>query len=154
VSGQTIYGYVKGNPVSKVDPRGLIEWNGTVTNAGLRNYSGALYKLTSPCINGYETQVEVEANYYSLGGGASFTTSAATFTDNFTYVNPMVFEGLAFNVSAGGAYEFGVGFDLTILGGAQSPGSWSAQSGYGLAAGLGLGKSTLLSSKNKQCGCQ
>lgn len=144
---------VGGNPISKKDPSGLIEWNGTGTSAGLLANGEALYTLTSQCVGGYQTEVVVSVTYASLGGGISYTTSSASFTDKFDYVNPYVFDGPAFNVSAGIAAKWGTGFDLTILGGANSPGAWSAQQGTGLWAGVGVGSSKVISSKSTACSC-
>lgn len=102
---------------------------------------------------GYKTQVVVDADLYTVGAGASWTKAAANFTDDFNYVNPYVFDGVAFNVSAGAAAGFGTGFDLTILGGASSPGAWSAQSGTGAWVGVGGGRSKVISTKSIPCSC-
>lgn len=142
-----------GNPVSRIDPLGLIEWTGTAVSAGVRNAGKTQYTLVSECVGGYKTEVVADADFYSFGGGASWTTSAAHFSDNFDYVNPYVFDGAAFNVSAGAAAGWGTGFDFTILGGASSPGAWSAQKGTGAWAGVGIGRSKVISTKAIQCSC-
>lgn len=151
--GLNTYGYVGGNPVSSVDPLGLIEWSGTAVSAGVRNAGKTRYTLVSECIDGYKTEVVVDADLYTVGAGASWTKSAANFTDDFNYVNPYVFDGVAFNVSAGAAAGFGTGFDFTILGGARSPGAWSAQSGTGAWVGIGGGRSKVISTKSIPCSC-
>jgi len=151
--GMNLYGYVGGNPISRIDPSGLIEWSGTAVSAGIRNAGKTRYTLVSECIDGYKTEVVVDADLYTVGAGASWTKSAANFTDDFNYVNPYVFDGVAFNVSAGASAGFGTGFDLTILGGASSPGAWSAQSGTGAWAGVGGGRSKVISTKSIPCSC-
>ena len=151
--GLNTYAYVGGNPISKIDPYGLIEWKGIGKSAGIRVNGEALYTLTSECVGGFQMEVIVSVTYASHGGGASWTTSSATFTDKFNYINPYVFDGPAFNVSAGIAAKWGTGFDLTILGGASSPGGWSAQQGIGLWAGVSVGSSKVISTKSIACSC-
>jgi RHS repeat-associated protein len=151
--GINTYTYVNGKPISKTDPMGLIEWNGTSTSAGIGKNGETRYTLTSECLKGYQTEVVVEVVFFSFGGGASWTTSGASFTDKFDYVNPYVFDGPAFNVSAGAAAKWGTGYDYTVMGGASSPGSWSAQQGIGAWAGVSFGKSTVISSKSTPCSC-
>jgi hypothetical protein len=144
---------VGGNPVTKKDSLGLIEWTGIGTSAGILNGGITHYTLTSECVGGFRTEVVVEVLYASYGGGAYWSTSGASFSDNFDYVNPYVFEGPAFNVSAGLAAKWGAGFDLTTIGGATSPGGWSAQKGTGIWAGISGGSSKVLSSKSVACSC-
>jgi RHS repeat-associated protein len=151
--GPNVYTYAGGNPISRIDPLGLIEWSGTAVSAGIRNAGKTRYTLVSECVGGYKTEVIVDADLYSVGAGASWTKSAANFTDDFNYVNPYVFDGVAFNVSAGVSAGFGTGFDLTTLGGASSPGGWSAQSGTGAWVGVGGGRSKVISTKSIPCSC-
>jgi hypothetical protein len=96
----------------------------------------------------------VDATFYSFGAGASWTTSSATFTDRFNYLNPYVFDGPAFNVSAGIAAGYEAGFDFTTLGGAGSPGSLGTQQGVGLWAGVGAGKSEVISMRPIKSPCE
>jgi RHS repeat-associated protein len=151
--GINTYSYVGGNPISIKDPLGLIQWTGTVVSAGIRNAGKTRYTLVSECVDGYQAEVVVDADLYSVGAGASWTTSAATFTDRFDYVNPYVFDGPAFNVSVGVAAKWGTGFDFTTLGGAGSAGGWSAQKGIGAWAGVGIGSSKVISSRSIACSC-
>ena len=141
------------NPLSGVDPLGLIKWNGTSTSAGIRQNGEIRYTLTSDCVDGYKTEVVVEVILASVGAGASWTTSSASFTDAFDYVNPYVFDGPVFNVTAGIAAKWGTGFDFTVIGGAKSPGSWSAQQGVGAWAGVSVGLSKVISTKSIPCSC-
>lgn len=154
--GINTYAYVGGDSISKADLTGLIEWRGTGTSAGLIANGEARYTLTSDCVDGYKMEVVVSVTYASAGSPLPYvSTSGASFTDNFEYINPYVFDGPAFNVSAGIAAKWGTGFDLTTLGGAQSPGGWSAQKGGGVWAGASFGSSKVIGQpKSIPCSCQ
>jgi len=151
--GINTYGYVSGNPLSYIDPLGLIRWSGEATSAGIRNNSEGRYTLTSECINGYKTEVVVAVTSFALGFGASWVTSNVTFFDRFNYVNPYVFDGPAINISAGLALELGAGFDYTVLGDASSDGGFGALSGRGLWAGISFGDSETISVRHFSCSC-
>ena len=151
--GINTYTYVGGNPISKADPMGLVEWKGTVKSVGLLVYGQDNYILESECVNGYKAIVKVQAKSYSFGKGIQATYSAASFKDPFTYLNPYVFDGPQLKVSAGISIGVGGGFSVTTLGGAQSPGSFGAEVGLDLSAGPSAGKSTVQSVEQVPCTC-
>ncbi len=109
------FGYVGGNPLSRVDPFGLVHWSGemysfefgAVGAAGVYNFD-----LKSDCIDGYYAYVHVYAFGGGLGGGVkgSLPVSAGPvdFEDGNPNIDPNVFTG-TFRI-----FSFGAG---AILGG-------------------------------------
>lgn len=98
--------------------------------------------------------MQVRAVSGSWGGGITGAGSFVTLVDNFDFVNPYVFDGAYFKVSAGLAAGVGYGFNLIIMGGARSPGSFDWQFGVDASAGVGFGKSQVISSKVVPCSCE
>ena len=151
--GYNLYAYVDGDPIRATDPLGWLKWKGEFIGAGAGSKNFGRYRLVSECIDGWQTEVIVDIFAGSWGPGASVVWSAVEFTDNFTYVNPHVFDGIYANASGGIAAGFGPSFDATILGGAQSPGGWSAVSGIGAWIGVASGWSKVSSQKHWRCTC-
>jgi RHS repeat-associated protein len=151
--GYNPYAYVNGNPIRFSDPLGLVKWSGTVSSFGLGPYGEDRYSLESECVDGWKSNVDVEAPSYSFGGGAGSTGSSVNFEDAFNYPNPYVFDGPYFKVSAGVAAGYGTGFNFVIMGGAASPGGWSASEGYDLSAGVSLGQALVSSTRSSRCSC-
>jgi RHS repeat-associated protein len=151
--GGNVRAYVGGDPVNRRDPLGLVQWSGTVTSANVGKNQEDHYTLTSECIGGRQTTVEVAVTSASAGGGISWIESTANFSDSFSYINPMVFAGPANNVSFAIAAGAGTVFSFTTLGGATSPGGWSLATGGGLSAGVSFGFSRVLSEKSRTCSC-
>jgi RHS repeat-associated protein len=149
--GLNTFGYVGGNPLKSIDPKGLVKWDGLGRSLDLGPYSRDEYTLESECKCGMKIRVTIEATYFSIGGGAAAMGSGASFEDNFDCPNPMAFEGPAFKVTAGAAFRFGTGFNFSILGRGTSPGGWSAQEGLGASAGAGFGSSKVTSQSVKKC---
>ena len=160
--GLNRYGYVGGNPSLKVDPRGLVEWNGTVLGGGFSIPVGVLfdfYTLHTDCINGKRGFARVMAGSGTMGFGTpiSIGGGSVTFEDNLSEVNPNVFNGVY------AKFAYGFGFGLTVggsqiqLGNARtSLGSLSPSLGAGLdmsVSGSG-GRAKVLSQKVETCGCE
>src|SRR6516162_4898909 len=67
------YGYVSANPISRIDPTGLVEWSGTATSFSFVAGIGASvtrYNLTSECKCG--KQIEVGITAVGPSGGVGF----------------------------------------------------------------------------------
>lgn len=148
------YVYVENNPLSYVDPTGLVQWSGKVLSGGAYAGGAELYTLKSECINGWSAVVQVRAMGYSYGRGITFSGSKATFRDDFSYINPAVFNGPYGKASAGLAWGIGYGFNEVILGGAQSPGSWDWEAGIDASAGVTTGTSKVVYEKFEKCDCE
>jgi len=113
-----------------------------------------IYTLVSECVNGYQGFARVKAKGLSLGRGITFAGSGVTLDDHLSNVDPLVFNGDYFKVSAGVAGGIGYGFNLIILGGAESPGAWSPQAGIDVSAGITGGKAEVEWSKVERCNCK
>ena len=155
--GNNTYGYVSQNPLSAIDPYGLVEWSGqgTIgTFAFIIGSGGGYFNLETKCVNGKKGKVEVIGVGPGLGLGGKFaiTVSTITFEDRKDEVDPAGFNGKFFIATAGVARGPGVSFSSIRLGDAHSTGfSFDA----GIANGIfeGGGSSTVISSSVKSCSC-
>ena len=98
VGGIDLYGYAGNDPVSVVDPWGLVQWSGTSIQVSAIAEIGATftrYHLESECINNRKAIITVWAVGPSVGLGvkASATVSTATFEDYNTRIKPDNFNG-------------------------------------------------------------
>jgi RHS repeat-associated protein len=81
--GVNTYGYVRGNPIQRVDPRGLVDWSGTASTVSVVSGLGATYttfNLTSECKCGRQIDVTIQAVGPSAGVGFKFVGTVAPFT--------------------------------------------------------------------------
>ena len=91
--GLNTYGYVGGNPLTYVDPHGLVEWNGNIYVYGggfAAGYSRVKFVLTSECVDGERVYAEIAANMTGLDIGAPYGVSAAGVTLNDPFKYPSV----------------------------------------------------------------
>lgn len=157
--GLNTYGYVGGNPLLKVDPRGLIEWNGTVLAGSVLIGAFDIYTLKTKCINGKQGFARVHALGFGVGFGipATYNGGTITFEDNLNDVNPQVFNGQYLKFSYGVSGGIGMGGMIVKLGGATSSlgGLKPALiAGFDLAIdGVG-GSAKVVKSEIKDCGCE
>lgn len=103
------YAYVGGNPISYVDPLGLVKWNGTLFSLGVTAPFGAVYDaatLYSECVNGKRLSITVSAVGPAAGVGVrvSATVSDISFEDNQTTLDPNGFNGAFTTVTATGTF--------------------------------------------------
>lgn len=102
--GLNTYGYVGGNPLLKVDPRGLIEWSGTYKEGGMGSVihiggKGMYFNLSTKCVNGYKGTAKVLAIGIGASAGKSLGTEVSLgggtviVNDGLSDVNPNVFNG-------------------------------------------------------------
>ena len=153
------YGYVSANPLLKIDPRGLIEWSGTVLAGSAAIFAYDIYTLRTKCINGKQGFARIHAKGLGVGFGilATYNGGTITFEDNLSDVNPQVFNGQYLKFSYGAAGGAGFGGMIVKLGGATS--SWgglktAAIGGFDLAIdGVG-GSAKVVKSNIKNCDCE
>lgn len=125
--GPNTYAYVSSKPLSKIDPRGLIEWTGGYVSGGLAFGFGAgvdYYTLKSKCVNGKRGSVRFVGVGLQATLGipvpVSMTAGSITFEDGLSDVDPEVFEGRYLKVSAEYGLGFGVAYAWVQAGGARS----------------------------------
>jgi RHS repeat-associated protein len=157
--GLNTYAYVSANPISKTDPNGLVEWTGSQTTVAAGEGGGAVrfsFNLTSECIDGEQTEVEVVAGGFMLSVGipASFTHSrSVTFTDSYNKPNANVFSGPSKYAYASWAMgHAGYGYQIIQLGNAKTQGG-GGQFGWDASLTGGAGVSSVVSTKTISCGC-
>ena len=114
--GLNTFGYVRGNPLKRADPSGLVEWSGVVTTFQGGSLLGAAVieaNLVSECVNGEKMRIWVRAYVF----GADFGISAGAIVSNETFddrawsndtIDPTNFNGEAFMSTAGAAVFGGV----------------------------------------------
>ena len=150
--GINTYAYVKDNPLSWIDPRGLVRWSGTSRSFNWLAYSRDEYELESECKCGIRARITVMVDSLGVGFGASSTRSANDFEDHFACPNPMAFAGAALTYSATAAARFGVSYNRVLLGAATSSG-WSAVEGIGASIGFSLGQARIEDIRIEDCSC-
>lgn len=128
--GMNTYAYVGGNPVSKIDPLGLTEWDLTITTTGFGAVNGINVSATSKCSNGSQTTVNASGGALGIGksvrrsGVASadktgFTMSVvnATVDDGLPFIDADMFNGSYGSFSGGFTYgTAGYSFDSISMG--------------------------------------
>ena len=134
-----VYAYVDSNPLSWVDPLGLVKWFGQSKSFNLLAYGREEYELESECKCGVKARIKVLVDSLGPGFGASSTRSATEFEDHFACPNPMAFAGPAVTFSGTLAVRFGTSYSRTQLGAARSSGGWSAVEGVGASIGVNFG---------------
>jgi hypothetical protein len=146
--------------VRRVDPTGLVDWEGTQTTIAAGEGGGAVrfkFKLESDCVNGKQATAEVIAGGMTLTAGipASFTHSRSVkFEDNLSTPDPSVFSGSAKYVYASWAMgHAGVSYQWIKLGGATALGG-GHQMGWDTSVAGGAGISTVVNSSIKDCECE
>lgn len=101
--------YVGGNPISNVDPQGLVKWNGTLFSFGVTAPFGAVYDeatLDSECVNGKRLSITISAvgPAASVGVKVSATVSDISFQDYQRTLDPNGFNGAFTTGTATGTF--------------------------------------------------
>ncbi len=158
--GLNTYTYVENNPLSNIDPLGLIKWTGSVRTVSVVLGGGATqfkYKLESECdANNVKYRVTVIAGGPAVGFGTQITGSfsKANFEDGNNVADPLVFQGRA--LYAGISYAFiGIAYQYGAvqLGGARSLGG-GHQVGIDASISGGAGISTVTAIRKIDCSCE
>ena len=155
------FSYVDGNPLTNIDPTGLVTWSCTLNVFAAQAAGGGggatiNYTLKSECVRGQRFIVQGEGigGYMSLGWKVGASTSQVSLDDGLDYINPFVFNGPFDLVMAGGSFGVGWGWSSMNLGGAHAAGSTSWYNGrdFGLASMHGMSK--VSSVKLEECTCE
>ena len=142
-----LYGYVSQNPINKIDPYGLVEWNGLIESGGLSIVVGAavnVITLTSECVDGKRAHVKISTvgPMIGVGGKASVSGSEITVNDKHDTLRPDTFRGWFVLNSVGGSVGplgFG-GYQIQIGGnGSRLSPTGAYGSGFGWMSGWGYG---------------
>lgn len=160
--GISTYAYVGNNPLSYTDPLGLVKWSGTYGSLSGGAIGGSYfdtYNLTSECVKGERSTVEVWATGGALGAAPSvlWLTSGGgdiTFEDGSNTLNPNGLAGQYRKVSYGAALGFGVGGSWVDLGDATSVNPFRRSDGLDYSVWGTVGWSWLHGKpKTTTCGC-
>jgi hypothetical protein len=147
-----IYAYVRGNPISKKDPSGRVEWEANSYTVSWGWNQCERYTFKSKCQNGKQFIVKVVACGVGPGVGWFMGGSVGgSFSDDNYSPDPNVFNGPYFSASAGGAGGIGGQVGATLVGGATSVGG-GAIAGIGGSVGVTVGSSFVESWEEKSCG--
>lgn len=157
--GINLYAYVSGNPITKSDPVGLVEWTGSQSTIAAGEAGGAVrfkFVLTSECKSGKRGEATVIAGGSALMAGMpmGYTYSrSVTFNDGLDYVDPNVFAGQATYAYLSFAAGFaGYGYQWLNLGSASTR-SGGFQMGWDMSAAGGAGNSNVVEQKITECEC-
>jgi RHS repeat-associated protein len=163
--GLNTYGYVGGNPLSGIDPFGLVEWNGKMTVTEASYYVGAataILELTSECIENRRAIVEVwgVGPVFGLGILASLNYGNVNLHDHNDTIDLSVFEGTFQLWTAGISPGIGLGAYSVRAGGSggiSSPGVHGEGAGVVIGPAGGatamLGSSNMLKASFEECDC-
>ncbi len=114
------------------------------------------FKLTSECVNGKRSYVEVTAGGFAVGAGVDVSGSFSNdveFNDNRSAIDPFVFDGGSKYVGASWALGFmGYSWQAVQLGDARTVGG-GFQMGWDASIIGGAGTSTVTNTKTEDCGC-
>lgn len=144
---------MQGNPLSGVDPSGLLKWSGTVFSLGSPVPKSATldtYTLTSECVNGRKAIVRVSAKAIGVGVGFTVAGSVVELQESFDYINEQALVGLYFKYAVGLAGGAGYGYSRIRLGVARSSG-WGSEGGFDASAGVVAGISDIVWQQRAQC---
>ena len=141
------------------DSYGLLQWNGTMRSRSLIAGVGGGYiefSLTSECVDGKKSTVEVLALGPGFGGGFDIAETRAdiSFEDHRDVIDPYIFKGGFGAISAGFIIgPLGKQIGKIRLGDAFSRDSADLR---GLDVGVSalIGSSNVMDAKSETCGCE
>ena len=158
--GWNRFSYVGQNPLSHIDPTGLVKWAGEMysINAGAAVGGGQYWlDLKSECVNNKYAYIRVYASALGAGFGIKFTANAqgVTFEDHKSSIQPEGFSGVFKIVNAGIGIGLTGGWNLIQVGNNVADFSFVPSPGIGVDASVGaaIGKSQVVSVTYKDCEC-
>lgn len=153
--GLNTYSYASANPVSRVDPFGLTDWEGTYLEYGYGIAGGATFTLYSKCEGRGEPRYAVRVQV-ATGSASSvpkkletplhYVGSNVAFTDQNAFPDPGVFNGEFATYGLSLAAGVGFAYQTTRLGDAQTGWGGAPVAGFSGRLGASAGYSKVISS--------
>ncbi len=167
-AGMNTYGYVGGSPVRGIDPKGLVEWSGSVLSMSASPFERSspvgvgggrifeIYTLYAKCKNGDTAYARVHTTGWAVGFGLPIAMSGGSVSleDGQDDANPDILNGAYKEFNYGYGWGIGLGGGLLQLGGARTLNDALSPSLFG-GVNIGItgaaGTSTVVD--KKKCGC-
>ena len=156
--GVNTYAYVSSNPISNIDPLGLVDWNvGTWqinVGKGLFGAGTGRFTATSECVDG---KFAVVSGVFSFAG-AGFSVpgvqgATSKFYDGNSKIDPSVFNGGYVSLSVSASIGGGIGYSATRIGDVKSDFSFGAVGGIGGGTSADFGAAETTGANFYKCGC-
>jgi hypothetical protein len=151
------YVYVRNDPLSYIDPYGLVDWKGTFGGISAIRGAGAgffTFSLTSECKCNKRVHIEGYVSTISGGLGAKYTGTGGSgeFYDYRDCPDAGIANGGAFIASASSVFGVGVSCTKMTVGHLYSNFSCGGPSyGFDFSAGVYVGASVVTSSREECC---
>jgi RHS repeat-associated protein len=160
--GVSTYAYVSGNPVTRIDPDGLVAWSVGIfqvtSGKGLGTGGVARFLATSECVNG---EMGMAFGNIAFAGGSfdaipspiSFEGAQSIFKDNRTEIDPSVFNGRYLSLSASLSMGGGITYSGARIGEATSDFGFGGMGGFAAGTSAVMGAAEITSHGKLSCGC-
>ncbi|HEY9199455.1 MAG TPA: RHS repeat-associated core domain-containing protein [Gammaproteobacteria bacterium] len=140
--GLNMYAYASSNPIMRVDPAGLVDWEGTFGGIAVINRVGAgffRFDLTSECKCGRRIRIKGYASTVAVGLGFKYTGSgsAASFFDTNSCPDASAANGVAIMTAASLVPGGGFSISKSQLGDLNSSPPRTSGPVYGLDISIG-----------------
>jgi RHS repeat-associated protein len=154
----SLYVLRKNNPLTYLDPTGLVNWKGTFFGASYAIGAGVAgfgFRLTSECKCNQRVTITGFASSFTAGvsmKAVSASGSGAEFYDYLDCPDPGIANGLFAMSSAGLVIGTGPGYNKIQLGGLRSYNNFGDQNyGFDFSVGIYLGASAVTDAKVECC---
>ena len=142
VGGLNPYAYASSNPITRIDPAGLVDWEGTFWGIAAIDGVGAgffRFDLTSECKCGRRIRIKGYASTVAVGLGFKYTGSgsAASFFDTNSCPDASAANGVAIITAASSVPGGGFSISKSQLGDLNSSPPRTSGPVYGLDISIG-----------------